>query len=440
MPSERTLGFLGLLALAAAVAVAAALANNLPISVCAAALLSAESTGNAAAIGLALGAFATPQGSLAMLIAQELAGAGAPPFPVRRFAALSGAAVLAATAVLWGGLQGRDRARRDHRDCQHELRHDTAHHEHRPRTARMSPPPQATPIATPLPGGQPGATVTLQPLLCAEMLGPEGWFQAEPGLKGALRALGVGVRKSELIRIPIVAFLIEHPGVGPILIDTGFHRAIAEGGAERNRNLGPLKLLARNVRMDPAQAAAAQLRARGVDPADLRLIVMTHLHFDHASALAEFPGATVLVSQGEWRAARARGPALHGYSTAQLDPALEYRTLDLHAPPAQPHGPFARALDLFGDGSLMLLDTPGHSAGHLAVLLRLREREALIAGDSIYTIATLREGKRPWRLENSKDFEDSVRALQAYDREHPDALIIPGHDIGHWESLAAHYA
>jgi N-acyl homoserine lactone hydrolase len=304
----------------------------------------------------------------------------------------------------------------------------------------MSPPPQATPIAVPLPGGQAGATVTLQPLLCAEMLGPRSWFEAEPGVRGTLRALGIGVPKSELLRIPIVAFLIEHPGVGPILVDTGFHRAVAEGGAERKRNLGALKLLARNVRMDPAQTAAAQLRARGVEPADLRLIVMTHLHFDHASALAEFPRATVVVSQAEWRATRARGPALRGYCTAQFDPALEYRTVDMHASPAQPRGPFARALDLFGDGSFTLLDTPGHSAGHLAILLRLREREALIAGDAIYTMATLREGKRPWRSESSADFEDSVRALQAYDREHPDALIVPGHDMGHWETLAAHYA
>jgi N-acyl homoserine lactone hydrolase len=305
----------------------------------------------------------------------------------------------------------------------------------------VSVPPEATPIEAPLPGGQAGATVTLQPLLCAEMLGPRGWFEAEPGLKGTLRALGVGVPKRELIRIPIVAFLIEHPSAGPILLDTGFHRVVADGaGAERKRNLGRLSgLLARNVHMDPAQAAAAQLRARGIDPADLRLIVMTHLHFDHASALAEFPGATVLVSQAEWRAARARGGTLHGYSGAQLDPGLAYRTLDLHAPPAQPHGPFARTLDLFGDESLLLLDTPGHSAGHLAVLARLREREALIAGDAIYTIATLREGRRPWRVERSADFERSVRALQAYDREHPDALIIPGHDMGHWETLAARY-
>jgi N-acyl homoserine lactone hydrolase len=300
----------------------------------------------------------------------------------------------------------------------------------------------ATPVEPPLPGGQDGATVTLQPLLCAEMLGPEGWFHAEPGLSGTLRAFGVGVGKDQLFRIPIVAFLIEHPGAGPILIDTGFHRAIADGSARaRARNLGPLGLLmARNVSMHPEQTVAAQLQARGIEPAEIRLIVMTHLHFDHASALADFPGATVLVSRPEWKAARGRASTVFGYPPGQIDPRPSYRTLDFGGPAARPHGPFERSLDLFGDGSLTLLDTPGHSSGHLSVLARLREREAMIAGDAIYSLATLREGRRPWRAEDSKAFERSVRALQAYDREHPDALIVPGHDMAHWQTLAERYA
>jgi N-acyl homoserine lactone hydrolase len=305
----------------------------------------------------------------------------------------------------------------------------------------MPPAIHATPSAPPLPGGQDGASVILQPLLCAEMLAPEGWFHAEPGLTGTLRALGIGVAKDRLYRIPIVAFLIEHPSAGPILVDTGFHEAIADGSLrERARNLGPLGLLmARNVRMRPEQTAAAQLRGRGVDPAEVRLIVMTHLHFDHASALADFPGATVIVSQPEWHAARGRASTFFGYPPAQIDPRPSYRTVDFGGAAARPHGPFARSLDLFGDGSLILLDTPGHSTGHLSVLARLRERDALIAGDAIYSIATLREGKRPLRSEDSKAYQRSLRALRAYDREHPDALIIPGHDMAHWETLAERY-
>ncbi len=160
--------------------------------------------------------------------------------------------------------------------------------------------------------------------------------------------------------------------------------------------------MGRNIKLRAEQTAAAQLRARGIDPRELGLIVMTHMHFDHASALAEFPAATVIVSAPEWRAAHARGAALQGYSAAQLDPRLSYRTVDFHDPAAHPHGPFERAIDLFGDGSITLLDTPGHSAGHLSVLARLREREALIAGDAIYTIATLREGQPAVALTESR--------------------------------------
>lgn len=299
----------------------------------------------------------------------------------------------------------------------------------------------AMPAVLPLPGGQDGATVTLRPLLCGQIRGPAAWFEAQPGLGGTLRALGVRVPEEQRIHVPIVAFLIEHPSAGAILIDTGFHRAIADGpAAERNRNLGSIRrFVGANIEMRAEQTAAAQLYARGIQPETIGLIVMTHLHFDHASALADFPAATVLVSTREWRAAHARGASLQGYSAAQLDPRLAYRTVDFQGPATQAWGPFERALDLFGDGSLTLLDTPGHSAGHLAVLARLREREALIAGDAIYTMATLREGRRPWHSQNRRAFERSLRALQAYDREHPDALIVPGHDMTHWETLAERY-
>jgi N-acyl homoserine lactone hydrolase len=306
---------------------------------------------------------------------------------------------------------------------------------------------EAVPAQLPLPGGSEGATVSIQPLLCGEIRGPSGWFEAQPGLGGTLRALGVGVPKDELIRIPIVAFLIEHPTAGAILIDTGFHGVIAGGAhsgapqrSTRNSNLGTIRrLVGANIELRPEQTAAAQLRARGIEPQTLGLIVMTHLHFDHASALAEFPAATVLVSRQEWRAAHSRGASLQGYSAPQLDPRLSYRTLDFRGPAAHARGPFERTLDLFGDGSLTLLDTPGHSAGHLSILARLREREALIAGDALYTIATLREGRRPWHSQSRKAFERSLRALQRYDREHPDALIVPGHDMAHWETLAERY-
>ncbi len=305
--------------------------------------------------------------------------------------------------------------------------------------------PHAVPAELPLPGGQQGASLVLHPLLCAEMTGPVGWFQRASGPTATLKALGIGVPSKQYMSVPIVAFLVEHPAAGLILIDTGFHGSIAVGGDERNRNLGPTgRLLARNLRMRPEQTVAAQLRARGIDPAEVRLIVMTHLHFDHASALADFPGATVLVSEPEWHAVCERRSWLRGYSIAQLDRRPTYRTLDFAlggtAPfSPRPRGAFAQTLDVFGDGSLTLAFTPGHSRGHMSAILRLGSREALIAGDAIYTMATLKDVARPWRSEDSAAFERSLAALQAYDREHPDALIVPGHDMEHWRGLDARY-
>jgi N-acyl homoserine lactone hydrolase len=300
----------------------------------------------------------------------------------------------------------------------------------------------ATPAELPLEGGRAEATLTLQPLLCAEMRAPVGWFHRAEGPTAPLKALGIGVPAAQQMRVPIVAFLLEHPTAGLVLVDTGFHRALSEKhGSERARNLGPVgRLLSRSVRMRADQTVAAQLRARGIDPAEVGLIIMTHLHFDHASALCDFPGATVLVTKPEWDAAGARRSFLRGYSIAQLDPRPSYRTLDFSAPPARGADPFAAALDVFSDGSLTLVSTPGHSAGHLSIIVRLSDGDALIAGDAIYTMATLRAGERPWRSEDPRAFERSLEALQAYDREHPDALIIPGHDMAAWEQLDDLYA
>lgn len=105
--APRTAGSLslaGLLALAVLVGAAAALANNLPVSVSAASLLAAGAPAYAAAIGLALGALATPQGSIATLIASDLAGSHAPPLSARRLAPLAAAGVLTATLLVWWGL------------------------------------------------------------------------------------------------------------------------------------------------------------------------------------------------------------------------------------------------------------------------------------------------------------------------------------------------
>ncbi len=134
--------------------------------------------------------------------------------------------------------------------------------------------------------------------------------------------------------------------------------------------------------MESNQAVPPQLRAREIAPESVGTIVMTHLHSDHASGIAHFPEATFVISADEWESAR-KGSQLDGYLKRQYDHAFDYRLVDFDGPGAGSFATFGRALDLFGDGSVQLVSTPGHTEGHLSVVLRLAHREALIAGDAL---------------------------------------------------------
>src|SRR5688500_16354357 len=136
------------------------------------------------------------------------------------------------------------------------------------------------------------------------MLAMPHLLQRPPGPLATVRGLGVLTPRSRWTPVPIPAYLVEHPGAGPVLIDTGFPAVVAEEGA---RALGRAAGLAYHIEMERDQVVTEQLRARGVDPIDVRIVVMTHLHYDHASAVADFPQATFIVDADEWRAARSGG-------------------------------------------------------------------------------------------------------------------------------------
>jgi N-acyl homoserine lactone hydrolase len=294
------------------------------------------------------------------------------------------------------------------------------------------------PAELPLPGGKERATVRLHPLLAGRALTPAAALLRESGRLAWRRALGLGVGKEAWMPIPIQAFLVEHPGAGLVLIDTGLHPSVA---VKPRENFGRVTLLAfRDLQMDAGQALPAQLRERGFDPPAVKAVVMTHLHVDHASGISEFPGATFLVSRAEWHAAADQGPT-HGYVRRQFDHAFDYRLLDFEATasPVMSFSGFARSFDVFGDGSLRVVYTPGHTLGHMSVVLRTARGEVLVAGDAMYLRCTLADTHLPYRTADEHLFRRSLREIRRYADETPDALIIPGHDWEAWQQLDAVY-
>jgi glyoxylase-like metal-dependent hydrolase (beta-lactamase superfamily II) len=184
----------------------------------------------------------------------------------------------------------------------------------------------------------------------------------------------------------------------------------------------------------------AKLRERGLDPRELPLVVMTHLHLDHASAISEFPNSTFVIAEPEWVASTTDPrPLLRTYRPAHYDFAFDYRLLDYDAAGIDSYASFGRTFDLFGDGSVRLAFTPGHSAGHQSVICRLRERDLVIAGDAIFTTRQLEGGPEPPRPVDRRLLRRSLQELTLFHRQYPQAVIVPGHDPEVWPTLEQRY-
>jgi glyoxylase-like metal-dependent hydrolase (beta-lactamase superfamily II) len=294
---------------------------------------------------------------------------------------------------------------------------------------------EAKPLTAPLPGGREGTTVAVEPLQVGRMHSPREFMERSDRLP-LLRMLGLGVPRSKYIGLPIPAYLIHHPS-GPFLVDTGLHPSVS---AQPAANLGRIYGSLSHPELAPGDDLPAQLRARDIDPRTIRTIVMTHLHFDHTSGMSEFPGATFLVAEDEWQAATTeRRPIMQGYRPAHFDYAFDYRTISYDSELVRSYATFGRTFDLFGDGSVRLASTPGHTAGHQSVICRLRDRDLVIAGDAIYTYAQLEGAPEPPRPFDRHTWRRSLGELRHFHAQYPQAVILPGHDGEHWKTIEKRY-
>lgn len=285
----------------------------------------------------------------------------------------------------------------------------------------------------PLSGGSEGATVRVHPLLCAMQKAPPN-YHVRPGGPLALPRMFLKPR-SKWAELPIVAFLVEHPTAGAILVDTGFDESVADNPKE---NLGTIEARVHDI--DMRQSIPEAIAQRGVIAADVKTVVMTHLHFDHASGISQFPNATFVVSRQEWESASHKG-FRDGYRPAQFQHPFDWREIDFTASSTiDSFPPFARAFDLFADGSVRLLFTPGHTEGHCSLLLRLGGgREMLLCGDAAYGTVNIEQRAIPLLCPDAHVYLRSLDEIRRYVEHSPGAVVIPGHDTEAWSKLDAVY-
>ena len=241
------------------------------------------------------------------------------------------------------------------------------------------------PVVLPLGGGREGATVRIHPLLTGEILAPPAFFKRPDGPLGLVGGLGVHVPPRRWRWCPIPAFLVEHPSAGALLIDTGLDASVLRDPAEQ---FGSVLRRLFVLRVARGQDVISQARARGVEAGAIGTVVLTHLHYDHVGGAGQLPHATFLFDGREWAPA-VRGRMIEGYRRGLVDRPLDWRTLEFAG--ATPGAGFSHTLDLFGDDSVRLVSTPGHSHGHLSVLLRTASGPVLLVGDAATTRRAIAE-------------------------------------------------
>ncbi len=211
----------------------------------------------------------------------------------------------------------------------------------------------------------------------------------------------------ELIRVPVPAYYIDHPK-GKAVFDTGL-------GAHSLGHISEIR--GSSAELDSSADIAARLRSIDVDPATIDFIINSHLHTDHCGANASLPNATVIVQASELQAARDGASA---YDRAEWD--LGHKIMTLHG-----------EHDLFGDGSVIIFPTPGHTAGHQCATIRLPKGDVILAADCCYMRQSLVEFHLP-RFSHDANLQlNSLRLLSRLRDE--GARVFFGHDPDFWKHV-----
>ena len=231
------------------------------------------------------------------------------------------------------------------------------------------------------------------------------------GAKGPLRQLKMLTDREWTEPLPILACLIEHPE-GLIVVDTGeTARALQPGYFPRWH---PYFRSCMRLDVTPDDEIGPAIQRLGFSPRDVRWVVLTHMHTDHAGGLAHFPDSEVVVTHEEWEHATGRAGRRRGYPNKRwpdwLKPTL------VSAPDS-----------LTAAGDVRLVPTPGHTPGHMSVTVEADDAFVIIAGDASYTERSMLDGAVDGVASDAQAMLDSQARLRALVAERS-ATYAPTHD------------
>jgi N-acyl homoserine lactone hydrolase len=220
------------------------------------------------------------------------------------------------------------------------------------------------------------------------------------------------------VDMPCPSFLIEHDR-GLVLFDTG----VSPKGLADPESYFPDIAKEFHIERRPDLGVDRQIGDLGYRLDRIKYVIPSHLHFDHAGGLYLFPASTFLIGTGEMGFAYSSDLAggRPNFLLEDISPTRAFRWIEV-----------AQDFDLFGDGSITLLYSPGHTPGSLALFVRLPNRNFILTGDTCHYPAEVELGIARVKFD-SVTATRSLRRLLLL-RDAWDAEFWIGHDMGHWQS------
>ncbi len=225
-----------------------------------------------------------------------------------------------------------------------------------------------------------------------------------------------GAERGEKIELPVICVLLRH-SQGNVLFDTGCHPSLAEDAEARiggvAKAIVPL--------MPRGDHVVNSLKAVGLGPLDIDVVVNSHFHFDHCGCNEFFKQATIVVHAREIETARAANALAEGYYPQDWDHPMTVDAIEGER-------------DLFGDGRIVLIPLPGHTPGSIGALAQLeRDGAFLLVSDTVAVRENLDKGTAPgvtWNKDTLMKSYAEVRRIES-----GGATILCGHDDQQWATL-----
>ena len=218
------------------------------------------------------------------------------------------------------------------------------------------------------------------------------------------------------IRIPVPCYLIKHPN-GLVLFDTGLHKSMQTDQEARLGVLAPMF----DAHFEENEDIEARLAGLGVAVDDITWIVNSHLHFDHCGGNDAIPNAPIIVQRKELEGAKTPEVAgTVGFFEQDWDHGHEFVLAD---------GEY----DIFGDGSVVCIPTPGHTPGHQSLKITDNKTSMVLTGDACYLRQSIEQLHLPALAYSPEQMLKSFEKLRQLEAK--GATLFYGHDPEFWNSL-----